>query len=115
VLGLGDLGIHGMAISIGKLTLYTAAGGIDPHRTLPVCIDVGSEYICIYYLIYFLLLTLISYNLLHIVLCIYYYIVANNKELLNNPLYLGIQKERCDDETYFKLLDGFMNAVFKRY
>ncbi len=50
---------------------------------------------------------------MYIYVCIY--IVANNKELLNNPLYLGIQKERCDDETYFKLLDGFMNAVFKRY
>ena len=43
VLGLGDLGIGGLGISIGKLDLYVAAGGFHPKRVLPVVLDIGTS------------------------------------------------------------------------
>ena len=43
VLGLGDWGTNGMAISVGKVSLYVASGGFDPAKAMPVCLDLGTN------------------------------------------------------------------------
>ncbi len=43
IFGIGDWGVGGIEISIGKLAIYTAAGGIDPTRVIPVMLDVGTN------------------------------------------------------------------------
>lgn len=76
ILGIGDQGAGGMAISIGKLALYTAGAGIDPARTLPISLDVGT----------------------------------NNKDLLQNDLYLGWHRERLRGDEYQSLVEEFVEA-----
>jgi malate dehydrogenase (oxaloacetate-decarboxylating) len=43
ILGIGDWGVAGSMISVGKLAVYTAAAGIDPRRVVPVSLDVGTN------------------------------------------------------------------------
>lgn len=81
ILGLGDQGIGGMGIPIGKLALYTACGGISPAYTLPVVLDVG----------------------------------CNNRQLVNDPMYMGWRHERIDDDEYYAFVDQFIQAVKVRW
>ena len=81
ILGIGDWGVDGVDIAIGKLMVYTAAAGINPAQVLPVSIDAGT----------------------------------NNKELLDDPLYLGNKHERVYGEKYYELIDKFVAAVQKLF
>ncbi|KAL6981902.1 malate dehydrogenase (decarboxylating) [Sarracenia purpurea var. burkii] len=81
ILGLGDLGVQGIGIPIGKLDMYVAAAGINPQRILPVMLDVGT----------------------------------NNRNLLEDRLYLGLWEPRLEGEEYLSIVDEFMEAVHARW
>ncbi|MBU3161518.1 NAD-dependent malic enzyme [Clostridium frigoris] len=81
ILGMGDCGVNGADIAIGKLMVYTAAAGINPSQVLPVSIDNGT----------------------------------NNKELLNNPLYLGNRHKRIYGKKYYDFIDQFVKTTTKLF
>lgn len=81
ILGIGDWGVNGVAIAIGKLMVYTAAAGVNPNEVLPLVLDVGTD----------------------------------NKQLLDNPLYLGNRHARVRGEKYYDFIDKFVNTAEKLF
>jgi malate dehydrogenase (oxaloacetate-decarboxylating) len=80
ILGLGDQGLGGMGIPVGKLSLYTLCGGIHPARTLPVFLDVGTD----------------------------------NRDRLDDPIYLGWRHERIRGAEYDEFIEAFVHAVMRK-
>ncbi|CAB1119012.1 unnamed protein product [Ectocarpus sp. CCAP 1310/34] len=88
ILGLGDVGMNGMGISIGKLDLYVAAAGFHPARVLPCLIDLGTN----------------SKKLL-----------ADDRLQRSAKAYLGLNQERPDGDEYLQVVDEFVAAVKARW
>ena len=81
ILGLGDLGINGMGIPVGKLALYTACAGIRPEATLPLMLDLGT----------------------------------GNKDLREDPLYMGSKRDKVSAQEEADFLDELMVALTEKW
>ncbi|CAL5340407.1 unnamed protein product [Camellia sinensis] len=112
ILGLGDLGLHGIGIAIGKLDLYVAAAGINPQRRTTDLVGYGhpTSQKCMQFRDF-----RHSGSPAGQVLPIMIDVGTNNEKLLKDPLYLGLQEHRLDGEEYISVIDEFMEAVFSRW
>ena len=114
VLGLGDLGIGGLGISIGKLDLYVAAGGFHPKRVLPCVIDVGTNNLKLKndprwgtpHNLRLKLQTIHRQQSFFTITQRSYAVVAR---------YLGDREDRLEGEEYYSLIDEFMAAIKLRW
>ncbi|MBA0579087.1 hypothetical protein Gorai_021353, partial [Gossypium raimondii] len=101
ILGLGDLGVQGIGIPIGKLDMYVAAAGINPQRVRTI--------------ISLFFLPPSSLFIFRQVLPVMLDVGTNNQKLLEDRLYLGLRQPRLEGEEYLEIVDEFMEAVFTRW
>ncbi len=96
ILGLGDLGVQGMPIPVGKLSLYAAAAGFHPctYRKLGIVGTMTIWNVCL----------LFPANTLPVVIDV----GTNNDKLLQDPLYLGLRQRRIEGPEFIEVL----NVVF---
>jgi malate dehydrogenase (oxaloacetate-decarboxylating)(NADP+) len=83
ILGLGDLGIGGMGISVGKLNLYVAGGGVNPNGCLPVIL----EYVIRHWGGPRLMVSM----------------GTNNEKIRDDPLYIGLRRPRVSLDEVSRL------------
>ena len=109
ILGLGDLGVHGMGIPIGKLALYTALAGIKPHQvcTLKKLREPIKTVISDFKWLQFRL----NFQTLPITLDV----GTNNEAFLADVDYVGLRQRRVTGQEYDDFLEEFMEAVVQRY
>ncbi|KAJ7951713.1 Malic enzyme [Quillaja saponaria] len=118
ILGLGDLGCQGMGIPVGKLSLYTALGGIRPSASemvfsLATCMDVlkvitGSFFYCPHGV------SKLN-NIFTMCLPVTIDVGTNNEKLLNDEFYIGLRQKRATGQEYAELIHEFMTAVKQNY
>lgn len=81
ILGIGDQGVGGIGIPIGKLSLYTLGAGIHPSNCLAIALDIGTD----------------------------------NKDLLEDSMYLGVPRKRITGEEYENFINKFIIQVKRHF
>jgi len=117
ILGLGDLGIGGMGISVGKLNLYVAGGGVDPNGCLPVILEyvflrhatprTSTSFPSIHCLASSSLDTMLMTPVLSM--------GTNTESIRNDPLYIGLNRPRVSYEEATEFMDNFMEAASEAF
>ena len=98
ILGIGDQGVGAVLISVAKLVLATLCAGIHPSRQIPVVLDCGTDVI----------------RHFHDCLQCPTNVKLQNKDLLNDKLYLGLRRPRVRGEEYDVCVEKFVETVRKR-